>query len=300
MTAPSDFDGLSIDEVRRKLAATFASHGLDSPDLDARILIGEALGLDLTGLIAQGRCHMTVHDALILSSFANRRIAGEPVARILGRKEFWGLPFELSPATLVPRPDTETIVQAALEFLRGEKKDNDAIRIADLGTGTGAILLALLSELPNARGIGTDISVEAIETARRNARNLGLIDRVSFIACDFASELDGSFDVIISNPPYIASRDIGELDVDVRDHDPHLALDGGNDGLDAYRAIAPAAFALLIPGGALIFEVGQGQDSAVRDIMTATGFAADEPPRTDLAGVNRAVMGRKKPVKMQF
>ena len=300
MTAPSDFEGCSIDEARRKLAVAFASHRIESPELDARILIGEALGLDLTGLIAQGQRHMTVHDALILGSFANRRLAGEPIARILGRKEFWGLPFELSPATLVPRPDTETVVQAALEFLRGEKKSDETIRIADLGTGTGAILLALLSELPNARGIGTDISLEAVETARRNATNLGLTSRVSFIACDFTSELDGSFDVIVSNPPYIASRDIGELAIEVRDHDPRLALDGGDDGLDAYRAIAPAAFDLLTPGGALIFEVGQGQDGDVRGIMAAAGFEADAPPRIDLAGVNRAVMGRKKPVKMQF
>lgn len=300
MIAPSDFEGLGIGEIRRKLAAIFASRGMDSPELDARILIGEALKLDLTGLIAQGERHMTVHDAFILSSFANRRIAGEPVARLLGRKEFWGLPLELSPATLIPRPDTETVVEAALEFLRDEKKESEAVRIADLGTGTGAILLALLTELPNATGIGTDISHEAIETARRNARNLSLIHRVSFIACDFTSELAGGFDVIVSNPPYIPSRDIGELAIEVRDHDPRLALDGGNDGLSAYRAIAPAAFGLLTPGGALIFEVGQGQEDDVRAIMAAAGLEASEPPRTDLAGVNRVVIGRKKPGKMQF
>lgn len=300
MSAPSDFEGRSIDEVRRKLAATFAAHGLDSPELDARILLGEALGLDLTGLIAQGNRRMTVHDSLILSSFAHRRISGEPVARILGRKEFWGLSFELSPATLVPRPDTETVVEAALEFLRDEKKHNGTIRIADIGTGSGAILLALLSELQNATGIGTDISLQAVETARRNAEKLGLIARVSFIACDFASELAGGFDVIVSNPPYITSRDIGRLAIDVREHDPYRALDGGDDGLDAYRAIAPAAFDLLTPGGALIFEVGEGQDSDVGAIMTAAGFAAHQPAKADLAGVNRVVMGRKKPGKMQF
>ncbi|MBX9710930.1 MAG: peptide chain release factor N(5)-glutamine methyltransferase [Xanthobacteraceae bacterium] len=300
MSGPADFEGRSVDDVRRKLAATFASRGIDSPELDARILLGEALGLDLTGLIAQGGRLITVHDALILSSFARRRIAGEPVARILGRKEFWGLPFKLAPATLVPRPDTETVVETALKFLRDEKRDSETIRIADIGTGSGAILLAMLSELPTATGVGTDISLEAIETARRNAQKLGLVDRASFIACDYAAGLSGDFDLIVSNPPYIPSRQIGQLAIDVRDHDPHLALDGGPDGLEAYRAIAPSAFGLLTSGGALIFEAGQGQDRDVRAIMAAAGFATNEPPRTDLSGVDRVVVGRKKPVKMQF
>lgn len=299
MSDAKDFDGRSINEVRRRLAATFASHGLDSPELDARILIGEALKLDLTGLIAQGGRHMTVHDALILSSFADRRLSGEPVARILGRREFWGLPFELSPATLVPRPDTETVVEAALTILRNEKH-HETIRIADIGTGSGAILLALLHELPAAAGIGTDISCEAIEIARRNARNLALDERASFVECDFAAGLTGTFDLIVSNPPYIPSRDVGQLAIDVRDHDPHLALDGGDDGLDAYRAIAPAAFTLLNPGGALIFEVGQGQDRDVRAILAAAGLVADEASWCDLAGVNRVVIGRKKPGKTRF
>ncbi|HEY0235291.1 MAG TPA: peptide chain release factor N(5)-glutamine methyltransferase [Afipia sp.] len=300
MSGAQDFEGRSIDEVRRKLAATFASHGLDSPELDARILVGEALGLDLTGLIAQGERHITVHDALILSSFADRRISGEPVARILGRKEFWGLPLELSPATLVPRPDTETVVEVALEFLRAGNKTNGAIRIADIGTGSGAILLALLSELPSATGTGTDISVEALQTARRNARKLALDGRASFVECDYATGLTGAFDLIVSNPPYIPSRDIGRLAIDVRGHDPHLALDGGKDGLDAYRAIAPQAFALLKPGGELIFEVGYGQDSDVRTIMAAAGLATEDAPRPDMAGVNRVVIGRKTPVKTPF
>lgn len=294
------FESLSIDDARRKLTAIFASQGLDSPELDARILLGEALKLDLTGLIAQGERHITGNDALILSSFADRRISGEPVARILGWKEFWGLPLELSPATLVPRPDTETVVEAALEFLRDENMRGEAIRIADIGTGSGAILLALLSELPNATGIGTDISVEALETAFRNARKLALDERASFVECDYATGLTGMFNLIVSNPPYIPSCEIGRLAVDVRGHDPHLALDGGDDGLDAYRAIAPEACALLKPGGALIFEVGRGQDSDVRTIMATAGLTAEDAPRSDLAGVRRVVIGRKKPVNIRF
>lgn len=299
MIGAEEFEGRSIDDGRRKLTAAFSEHGIESPELDARILAGEALKLDLTGLIAQGARRMTVHDAFILSSFANRRLSGEPVARILGRKEFWGLPFELSPATLVPRPDTETVVEAALQILREEKR-RETIRIADIGTGSGAILLALLSELPNATGIGTDISLEAIETARHNARQFALDERASFIACDYAAELTGTFDLIVSNPPYIPLHDIDRLAVEVRDHDPHLALNGGGDGLDAYRAIAPKAFMLLKLGGTLIFEVGQGQDRDVRAIMEAAGLNADEAPRPDLGGVNRAVIGRKKPVKTSF
>ncbi len=299
MSGENNFEGCSVDDARRKLAATLASHGLDSPELDARILLGEALKLDLTKLIAQGERHITVHDALILSSFAKRRVSGEPVARILGRKEFWGLSFELSPATLVPRPDTETVVEAALKILRDEKH-HEAIRIADIGTGSGAILLALLSELPNAAGIGTDISREALETARRNAQKLALSERTSFIECSYATGITGSFDLIVSNPPYIPSRDIGGLAIEVRDHDPHLALDGGDDGLDAYRAIGPAAFTLLNPGGAVIFEVGQGQDDDVRAIMAAAGLTTDDMPCHDLAGINRVVIGRKKPVNIRF
>ncbi|RTL53763.1 MAG: peptide chain release factor N(5)-glutamine methyltransferase [Bradyrhizobiaceae bacterium] len=300
MNGASGFEGLSIDDARRRLAASFASCGLDSPELDARMLVGEALGLDLTGLIAQGARQMTVHDALILSSFAQRRLAGEPVARILGRKEFFGLSFDLSPATLVPRPDTETVVEAALEIVRSENRAGDALRIADIGTGSGAILLALLSELPHATGIGTDISREAVETARHNAQKLGLGARAAFVECVYASALTGPFDLIVSNPPYVASREINRLAVDVRDHDPHIALDGGDDGLDAYRAIAPAACELLGPGGALIFEVGAGQDTAVQDIMRAVRLTAEAPPRRDLGGIDRCVIGRKMPVNMRF
>src|SRR5205085_9920640 len=150
---------------------------------------------------------------------ARRRLAGEPVARILGQKEFWGLPLALSPATLVPRPDTETVVELALQMLR-EGSASRQPRIADLGTGTGAILLALLSELPEATGIGTDISDEALETATANAARLGLAPRASFIGCDYASALSGSYDLIVSNPPYIRSSDIAGLAVEVREHDP--------------------------------------------------------------------------------
>ena len=293
MIAPADLEGRSIDNARRELAARFAAHGIDTPELDARILAGAALGLDLTTLIAQGDRRMTVNDGLILSSFANRRLNGEPVARILGTREFWGLPLALSPATLVPRPDTETVVEAALEILRGEQRLQDDLRIADIGTGSGAILLALLSELPNAIGTGTDLSAEALATARHNAQVLGLAGRASFIACNYLDGAPGPFDLIVSNPPYIPSADIAGLSIEVREHDPHLALDGGADGLDAYRAIIPDAFAQLCTGGLLIVEIGQGQHAAVAKVMMEAGFTLQHPAKADLGGVIRIVTGQK-------
>jgi len=285
--------GHSLDGTRRALAAVFKANGIDSPELDARLLIGHALGLDLTGLIVAAARTLSAEEAVTIEAMAQRRVAGEPVARILGHKEFWGLSFDLSPATLVPRPDTETVVQTALAFLRDEGMTDRPIRIADIGTGTGAILLALLSELPQAIGIGTDISREALATAESNAEHLDLISRAAFIESDYASELDGAFDMIVSNPPYIRSQDIDGLPLDVRAHDPHLALDGGDDGLDAYRAIAPQAASLLRPKAALILEIGQGQGADVSRILADAGLTPEGAPRADLAGIGRVVLARK-------
>jgi release factor glutamine methyltransferase len=193
----------------------------------------------------------------------------------------------------VPRPDTETVVQAALAFVRDAGMTEKPIRIADIGTGTGAILLALLSELPQASGIGADISREALATAERNAGRLALAGRATFVESDYATALDKPFDLIVSNPPYIRSRDIENLALDVRAHDPHLALDGGDDGLDAYRAIAPQAARLLRPDAALIVEIGQGQGTDVIRIFAAAGLIPDRTPKADLAGIGRVILARK-------
>jgi release factor glutamine methyltransferase len=253
------------------------------------------LNLDLTGVIAQATRQLTTDEADRLDGFARRRLAGEPVARILGSKEFWGLPFKLSAETLVPRPDTETIVEATLEILRAEDRAQARLRIADLGTGSGAILLALLTELPDATGIGTDLSTAALGTAKTNAQYLGLASRADFIVSDYADALSGTFDLIVSNPPYIRSADIAGLAPEVRDHDPHLALDGGRDGLEAYRRIAPQAARLLSPGGLLVLEIGQGQDDDVARLVAAAGLTVMGPAKRDLAGIGRAVLGRKLP-----
>lgn len=289
------FAGQTVDAARRALTARFKSGSIESAELDARMLVGAALGLDLTGLISAAGRRLTADESMRLEDFARRRLGGEPVARILGTREFWGLPLTLSAATLVPRPDTETVVELALEMLRASPAPDRRLRIADLGTGSGAILLALLSELSGAVGFGTDISVAALATARSNAIQLGLADRADFIACDYAAALSGPFDLVVSNPPYIRSADIAGLATEVRNFDPPGALDGGRDGLDAYRTLVPQAARLLAPQGALVVEVGQGQHDDVRGLMIAAGLAAEGPAKADLAGIRRAVAGRKKP-----
>lgn len=276
------------------LAALLQSAGIEEPGLDARLLVGAALRLDLTGMMTQAARQFTPEEAARLEAYAQRRLAHEPVARILGAQEFWGLPFRLSEATLVPRPDTETVVELALEILR-ERQVPHPPRIADIGTGSGAILLALLHEIPDAFGVGTDLSLTALVTARDNATALGLAGRAAFVACSYAAALSGPFDLIVSNPPYIPSAEIPKLSIEVRDHDPHLALDGGNDGYDAYRALIPQASERLAPGGALIVEAGQGQARNIETLMTAAALSVDRPPKADLAGIPRAVSARKMP-----
>lgn len=289
-------NGQTVDAARRALAARFKSGSIESAELDARMLVGAVLGLDLTGLITAAGRRLTPDESIRLEDFARRRLNGEPVARILGTKEFWGLPLKLSAATLVPRPDTETVVELVLEMLRASAAPGQALRIADIGTGSGAILLALLSELSGAVGLGTDISVAALHTARSNAVDLGLADRACFIACDYAAALSGAFDLVVSNPPYIRSAEIAGLAAEVRNFDPPRALDGGPDGLDAYRALIPQAARLLAPQGVLALEVGQGQHGDVGALMIAAGLTPQQPAKADLAGIRRAVAGRKKPL----
>jgi release factor glutamine methyltransferase len=289
------FAGQTVEAARRALTARLKSGDIESAELDARILVGAVLGLDLTGMIAAASRPLTSDEALRLENFTGRRLNGEPVARILGLKEFWGLPLQLSAATLVPRPDTETVVELALEMLQAAPRPDRAPRIADIGTGSGAILLALLSELPNACGFGTDISVAALRTASLNAARLGFAPRAMFVACDYAAALSDGFDLIVSNPPYIRSAEIEGLAAEVRDHDPHRALDGGGDGYDAYRALIPQAARLLAPHGALIVEAGHGQHAYIEGLMTAAGLTLERPAKADLAGIRRAVAGRKMP-----
>jgi release factor glutamine methyltransferase len=289
------FAGQTVEAARRSLTARLKSGQIDSAELDARILVGAVVGLDLTGMIVSAGRLLTADQSTRLDDLARRRLTGEPVARLLGHQEFWGLPLKVSAATLVPRPDTEAVVELALEILRARPHPKQPWRIADIGTGSGAILLALLSELPDAFGFGTDISAAALRTAHANAVDLELSGRAVFIACNYAAALPGPLDLIVSNPPYVRTAEIGQLATEVRDHDPHQALDGGADGLDAYRALIPQAARLLAPGGALVVEVGHGQSRDIEGLMTAAGLMLGGPAKADLAGIHRAVAGLKLP-----
>jgi len=280
---------MTIAEARRKLTAQLREGGIETPELDARILIGHALGLDHAALAAAGDRGVDADEGNAIATLAHRRLAHEPVARILGFKEFWSLKLAIDRATLVPRPETETIVEAALSAVA--TKRSQTLRVADLGTGSGAILLALLTELPEAFGVGTDLDPHALAAARANARRLSLT-RAAFIACDMAAALRGPFDLIVSNPPYIRSDDVATLPPEVRLFDPRPAVDGGADGLDCYRAIAAGAPALLAPGGVLVVELGVGQAEPVAGLFVAAGLAPSSP-RADLNGVPRALVTRK-------
>ena len=284
-------DRRTVGAVRREWANTFRNRGIDSAELDARILVGCALRLDRAALAGAESRQLGRDEEAVIAALAERRLAHEPVARIVGRKEFWSLPLLVDASTLVPRPETETVVEAALATIDAAGPRARPLRIADLGTGSGAILLALLSELPRASGVGTDVSIAALYTARKNARRLGL-ERARFLACDIAAALCGPFDVIVSNPPYIASHEIAALAPEVRDYDPRSALDGGTDGLDLYRSIAAAAPALLAPGGALIVELGAGQSQAVAALFAAGGLVM-LPPRPDLSGIPRVLVAKR-------
>ena len=288
VVASNAVNASTVDGARRIWAARFRAAGIDAPELDARILVGQALSLDHTALAASGARNLSAADEGAIAALAQRRLAHEPVARIVGIKEFWSLDLRIDAATLVPRPETETIVTAALAAIASRGSRHRRLRIADLGTGSGAILLALLSELPNAFGIGTDVSSRALTVARDNARRLGLA-RAAFVACDMAAALRTQFDVIVSNPPYVASDDLATLPPDVRLFDPHIALDGGPDGLGFYRTIATAAPALLAPGGAVIVELGAGQAEPVAALFAAAGLAPS-PPQPDFDGVPRALV----------
>lgn len=280
--------GVSVAEATNLLAQAFRLAGIEEPEVDARALLGHALQLERAQLISHLERILDAHETTTISAFAARRLKREPVSRIVGHREFWNVMLQLSPDVLDPRPDTETIVEAALDHIVRGGLRMERLRILDIGTGSGALLLALLSELPNAAGTGTDISAAALEVARANAERNRLAGRCTFIACDIAAGLQGPFDLIVSNPPYVARGEIASLAPEVRDYDPALALDGGTDGLDGYRAIAADARRLLGPGGRLIVELGVGQEAAVRALFTKAGLTV-AAVRNDLAGIPRAL-----------
>lgn len=264
--------------------------GVATPELDARLLLCDATGLSHETYVAESRSTLNAEAATKLDAMIERRLGGEPVSRILGRREFYGREFRIDRHTLDPRPDTETLIEAVLDHVRANNRQDKDLRLIDLGTGTGCILLTLLAELPAAHGIGSDISEAALAVAAENARRLGLSDRASFVVADWFAGVEGTFDVILANPPYIASQAVAALAREVRDHDPLLALDGGADGLDAYRAIAAKAASFLAPGGVIFLEIGADQADAVRAIVRQAGLGVDDAVlRHDLSGRPRVV-----------
>lgn len=280
--------------ARQALAEKFAHAGIDSANADARLLIAHALDIELATVMTHGERDLTEREMAAIDALAKRRLKREPVARIIGAREFWSLSLAITPDVLVPRPDSETVVEAALDVISGEAAMLETLRILDIGTGSGALLLALLSELPNAVGTGTDISEAALNVARANAERHALETRCSFVACDITAGVQGGFDLIVSNPPYVARGDLAALDAEVRDYDPALALDGGDDGLDYYRTIAADAPRLLAAGGRLILELGAGQESAVRAVLTDAGLTPGSA-HADLAGIPRALAATLPP-----
>jgi release factor glutamine methyltransferase len=277
----------TVDQALAETAARLGAAGVPEPRLEARVLAAAALDLTREAMLAHGDAVVDATAAARLAGYVTRRAAGEPAARILGRKEFWSLEFEVTADTLVPRPETETLVEAALA---SAPERGAALSVLDLGTGTGCLLLALLSELPNARGLGVDLNPGAVAVARRNASKLGLADRASFVCGDFATTpvADHPFDIVVSNPPYIVEDDIAGLSREVARFEPRLALAGGRDGLAAYRVLAARLPRLLAPSGTAFLEIGQGQDRAVVQIMADEELtvAAAFP---DLAGIVRCL-----------
>ncbi len=273
-------------DALRRAAERLAVAGLEDAREEARRLLAAAGPLTSAQLITSLNDAQPADEAERFNALVVRRGSREPLSHILGRVGFWTLELEVTPDVLTPRPDTETVVEAALSGL----SDRTApLRILDIGTGSGAIVLALLSELPNATGLATDISPAALAVARRNAERNGLGDRISFKQTSWADGVDGPFDLVLSNPPYIASAVIDTLEPEVRDHEPRLALDGGPDGLGPYPHLLAEAKRLLAPGGLAVFEIGYDQGEAALQLAGASG-AVEASLRQDLAGRDRALV----------
>ena len=271
-----------------QVAARLAAAGVADSGREAILLVRRAADVSAAAYIADPAAPLGAAAARV-ERFAQRRERREPLSRIEGRREFWGLDFAVTPDVLDPRPDTETLVEAALAGLGARK--GEALRVLDFGTGSGAILAALLSEWPQASGLGIDASEAAAAVAQRNLSGFGARARVR--VGGWGAGVEGAFDVIVSNPPYIRSGDIVGLDEEVRAHDPALALDGGADGLDAYRALAPDIARLLAPQGRFFVEIGRRQGDEVVAILAGAGLAVVER-RRDLGGIERALGGLRE------
>jgi len=279
----------TIGEALRAATARLNDAGIDGARLDARLLLAEALGKDNSWLFNHANDELSVEAEAAFAALLEKRLERQPVSLILGRREFWSLDFTVTRDTLAPRPDSETLVEAVL----AEVADRQApLSLLDLGTGTGCLLLALLSELPNASGIGVDVNPSTLAVAQGNAERLGFAARTRFVRSSWWDAVEGRFDIILSNPPYIPSGDIAGLDPEVARFEPLGALDGGADGLDAYRLLAAGADKFLTGSGLIAFEVGAGQASDVAVLLERAGFPL-RAIRRDLAGIERCVVSTR-------
>ena len=285
MTRISDPDSRLGDMVRNA-SDRLAAVGIAEPRLEGRVLVAHALDTDPAALLFDSERRLGPKQRARIDRLVTERETRKPVAQILGHKEFWSLPFLVSPDVLTPRPDSETLIEAALEIT--DARDGE-IAIGDLGTGSGCLLLALLSELPNSRGVGIDLDYRACAIASQNAEALGLQNRAGFVVGDWANAIDGRFDIVLANPPYIAAAEFFNLDAEVRQFEPRRALYGGEDGLESYRRIAADLERLLDSGATALFEVGQGQAEGVRHLF-AENPRISVRSRFDLGGIERCVL----------
>jgi release factor glutamine methyltransferase len=289
-------EGLTLVKAWTGARERLKAAGVDSPAIDARLMLEAAAGVSRMDIVSDPYRALTAQQSATFDDYLTRRAAREPVSHILGRKGFWKIMLGVSKHVLTPRPDSEVIVDSIL----GAFDESRPFSILDLGVGSGAILLAILAERPKAKGLGVDISEEALAVARENAANLGLAGQVALLRGDWTEGLGSeTFDVVVANPPYIPSADIQTLDPEVRDFEPRLALDGGADGLDAYRLLAPEILRVLKPDGVFAVEIGWDQSAAVEALFRAAG-AEDVRTRKDLADKDRVVGGAKKPLGNPF
>jgi release factor glutamine methyltransferase len=277
----------SLERMRYALMARLREGRVENPGLEARVLIKHALKCEDMDIVRDLHKSLSDHDIQTLNISITRRLSGEPLARIVGSREFWSLNFEVTPATLIPRPDTETLIDAVLDYCRVHGI-NRPYSLLDLGTGTGCILISLLTELPQAHGVGIDCSRAALEVARRNSQCHSVEARACFLEGNWLLGIDDPFDIIVSNPPYIATGDISGLDRCVRDYDPVLALDGGSDGLEAYRSILARLSSVLTDKGCAFLEIGINQMCAIEELLPATCLKKQSVYK-DLAGKERVV-----------
>lgn len=287
---------LAVGEAVKRAAAILRDAGLGTPSLDARLLVSQACGMPSEAVLLHPARPLNAAEQRRIGISIERRLAREPVSRILGYREFWGRPFAISPAVLDPRPDSETLIETVLDIVRTEDRAAQPLNILDLGTGSGCLLLTLLAELPAAHGIGVDISTGALEIAWRNAQALAP-GRARFVCAGWLGGIAGPFDLVVANPPYIASNDMSGLQPEVACYDPRVALDGGADGLLAYHAIIPGLDGAVAPGGWAVFETGEGQAGEVAALLCRHGFAhcaAAPSPRPDLSGIMRVVAVKRQ------